>query len=387
MTSKPDAVRLALPYTDDAEVQAVAAVLASGTLTQGPRVVSFEKAIAELVGAQHAVATTSATTALHLALAALNIAPGDEVLVPDFTFPATANVVVQQGARPVLVDIDLATFTVDVEQAERLVSPRTRAILPVHTFGLAADMEPILAMARRHGLAVIEDAACALGTSYHGQPVGALGTAGCFSFHPRKSITTGEGGMVTTNDPELADRLRLLRSHGGVRRGNRFTFEAAGYNYRLSDILAAIGIAQLDKLDWILRRRREIAERYRELLTDVPGIITPLEPAWGGHVYQSFVVLLDESINRDAVIAGLADEGIETTLGTYALHCQPYFQRTHGYRSGDLPASRAAFERTLTLPLFVTLDDATQDRVVASLLRVVALASRTASPAAHARES
>lgn len=387
MTSNSDAVRLALPYTDDAEVEAVAAVLASGTLTQGPRVVSFEKAIAELVGAQHAVATTSATTALHLALAALGIAPGDEVLVPDFTFPATANVVVQQGARPVLVDIDLATFTVDVEHAERLVSPRTRAILPVHTFGLAADMEPMLAIARRHGLAVVEDAACALGTTYHGQPVGALGTAGCFSFHPRKSITTGEGGMVTTNDPELANRLRLLRSHGGVRQGNRFTFEAAGYNYRLSDILAAIGTAQLDKLDWILRRRREIAARYRELLADVPGIITPLEPAWGGHVYQSFVVLLDESINRDAVITALADEGIETTLGTYALHCQPYFQRTYGYRSGDLPASRAAFERSLTLPLFVTMDDATQERVVTSLLRVVGLAARTASPAAHARES
>lgn len=387
MTSNPDAVRLALPYTDAAEVEAVAEVLASGTLTQGPRVVRFEKAIAELVGARHAVATTSATTALHLVLAALGIGPGDEVLVPDFTFPATANVVVQQGARPVLVDVDLATYTMDVEQAERLVSPRTRAIMPVHTFGLAADMEPILALAGRHGLTVVEDAACALGTTYHRQPVGALGTAGCFSFHPRKSITTGEGGMVTTNDPDLADRLRLLRSHGGIRRGNRFTFEAAGYNYRLSDIQAAIGIAQLDKLDWILRRRREIAARYRELLADVPGITPPIDPAWGGHVYQSFVVLLEESIDRDAVIAALADERIETTLGTYALHCQPYFQRTYGYRSGDLPVSRAAFERSLTLPLFVTLDEATQERVVATLLRVVGVVRRTAPPAAPARES
>jgi dTDP-4-amino-4,6-dideoxygalactose transaminase len=386
MTSNPDAVRLALPFTDAAEVEAVAEVLASGTLTQGPRVVRFEEAIAELVGARHAIATTSATTALHLVLAALDIGPGDEVLVPDFTFPATANVVVQQGARPVLVDVDLATFTMDVEQADRLVSPRTRAILPVHAFGLAADMEPILTLAERHGLAVIEDAACALGATYHGKSVGALGAAGCFSFHPRKSITTGEGGMVTTNDPELADRLRLLRSHGGIRRGNRFTFEAAGFNYRLSDILAAIGSAQLGKLDWILRRRREIAARYRELLADAPGISTPVDPKWGGHVYQSFVVLLDESIDRDAVIAALADEGIETTLGTYALHCQPYFQRAYGYRSGDLPASRAAFDRSLTLPLFVTLDEATQERVAAALLRVIEV-RRTAPPAAPARGS
>lgn len=387
MTLKPDPVRLALPYTDTAEIEAVAEVLASGTLTQGPRVVRFEEAIAELVGARHAVATTSATTALHLALAALNIGPGDEVLVPDFTFPASANVVVEVGARPVLVDIDLATYTMDVEQAERLVSARTKAIMPVHTFGLAADMKPVLNLAGRHGLAIVEDAACALGTTYHGQPVGALGTAGCFSFHPRKSITTGEGGMVTTNDPDLADRLRLLRSHGGIRRGNRFTFEAAGYNYRLSDILAAIGIAQLGKLDWILRRRREIAARYRELLADVTGISPPIEPPWGGHVYQSFVVLLDEAIDRDAVIAAVAEEGIETTLGTYALHCQPYFQRTFGYQSGDLPASHMAYQRSLTLPLFVTLDDATQERIVATLLRVVGLVRRTVPPVAPARES
>jgi perosamine synthetase len=387
MTVKPEDVRLALPYTDGAEVKAVAEVLASGTLTQGPRVARFEEAIAEIVGAQHAVATTSATTALHLSLAALGIGPGDEVLVPDFTFPATANVVVEVGARPVLVDVDLETFTMDVEKAEPLVSPRTKAIMPVHTFGLAADMDPILTMARRHGLAVVEDAACALGTTYRGEPVGALGAAGCFSFHPRKSITTGEGGMVTTNDPDLADRLRLLRSHGGIRRGNRFTFEAAGYNYRLSDILAAIGIAQLDKLDWILQRRREIAARYRELLADVPGITAPFDPAWGGHVYQSFVLLVDETIDRDAVIAALAAEGIETTLGTYALHCQPYFQREYGYRSGDLPASQAAFERSLTLPLFVTLEEATQERVVAALVRVIELVRRTAPRVAPARES
>lgn len=380
-------IPLALPYTDAAEVEAVAEVLVSGTLTQGPKVARFEEAIADLVGARHAVATTSATTALHLALAALEIGPDDEVLVPDFTFPATANVVVEQGARPVLVDIELATFTMDLEQAERAVTSRTRAIMPVHAFGLAADMTPLQALAARHGLAIVEDAACALGTTYYGTPVGALGTAGCFSFHPRKSITTGEGGMVTTDDADLAERLRLLRSHGGTRRGNRFTFEAAGYNYRLSDILAAVGLAQLEKLDWILERRREIAARYRDLLADVPGITPPLEPAWGGHVYQSFVVLLDASIDRDSIIATLANEGIETTLGTYALHCQPYFQRTYGYSSGDLPVSRSAFDQTLTLPLFVTMDGATQERVVDALLRAIGAVRRTAPQVAPARES
>ncbi len=382
MTSPQEPVPLARPYTDESEVAAVADVLASGTLTQGPRVAEFEGAIADLVGARHAVATTSATTALHLALAALGVGPGDEVLVPDFTFPATANVVVELGARPILVDIDTETFTLDVDHAETLVTPRTKAVMPVHAFGLAAPMDEVTALASRHGLAVVEDAACALGTTYRGRPVGALGTAGCFSFHPRKSITTGEGGMVTTDDADLAERLRLLRSHGGVRRGNRFTFEAAGYNYRLSDILAAVGIAQLEKLDWILARRREVAARYADLLAEMPGVGLPGVPEWDGHVYQSFVVLLDESIDREATIAALAADGIETTLGTYALHCQPYFQRAYGYRPGDLPASRRAFDQSLTLPLYVTLDGATQERVVSALARATAGPLRRMPPRA-----
>lgn len=387
MTDAAERIRLALPYTDGAEVDAVAAVLASGTLTQGSRVAAFEEAVATLVGTKHAIATTSATTSLHLVLAGLGIGAGDEVLVPDFTFPATANVVVERGARPVLVDIDLATYTIDWAAAERLITPRTRAIMPVHTFGLAADMDPIIALAKRHGLAVVEDAACALATTYHGRPVGSFGSPACFSFHPRKSITTGEGGMATTDDPELAARLRLLRSHGGVRSEGRFTFEAAGYNYRLSDILAAIGLTQLAKLDWILERRRSIARRYRELLADVPAIRLPTEPGWGGHVYQSFVVLLDRSVDRDAVIRALDTEGIETTLGTYALHCQPFFQRAYGYRVGDLPASREAFERTLTLPLYPTMEPGIPERVAAALRSAVESLMRTAPPAASARGS
>lgn len=367
-------IQLARPSTDGEEVAEVAAVLATGNLTQGPKVEEFEHAVAALVNARHAFATTSATTALHLSLAALEIGPGDDVLVPDYTFPATANVVIQQGARPVLVDIDPGTFTMDPADLERKLTPASRAVMPVHAFGLAADMDPIVEIAASRNLAVIEDAACALATTYRGRPVGALGTLGCFSFHPRKSITTGEGGMITTNDDGLADRIRLLRSHGGRRHGNRFTFEAAGYNYRLSDILAAVGVAQLRKLERLLDRRRSIARQYRELLADEERLALPRLPDWDGHVYQSFVVLLDASIDRDGVIARLADAGIETTLGTYALHREPLFMSRFGYAAGDLPRSNDVFTRALTLPLYPDMLEDDPAYVVSRLVEALSRA-------------
>lgn len=342
---------LTRPQTDEAEIDEIREVLASGTLTQGPKVAELETMIAELVGTPHAFATTSATTALHLSLVALGIGPGDEVLVPDFTFPATANVVVQQGATPVLVDIELERFGIDPEDLERRLTGRTRAVMPVHAFGLAAGMDPVLAAAERHGLAVVEDAACALGATYRGHPVGSMGIAGCFSFHPRKSITTGEGGMITTGDATLAERIRLLRSHGGVRERNRFTFEAAGFNYRMSDILAAVGVAQMRKLPAFLGARRRVAGWYEAALAGRGDLRLPVTPDDSTHTFQSFVVLLEPSIDRDAVIDRLRSEGIETTLGTYALHAQPFFGRTYGTKPGDRPASHRAFRSTLALPL------------------------------------
>ena len=372
-------IQLARPSTDGEEVAEVAAVLATGNLTQGPKVEEFEHAVAALVNARHAFATTSATTALHLSLASLEIGPGDDVLVPDYTFPATANVVIQQGARPVLVDIDPGTFTMDPADLERKLTPASRAVMPVHAFGLAADMDPIVEIAASRNLAVIEDAACALATTYRGRPVGALGTLGCFSFHPRKSITTGEGGMITTNDDGLADRIRLLRSHGGRRHGNRFTFEAAGYNYRLSDILAAVGVAQLRKLERLLDRRRSIARQYRELLADEERLALPRLPDWDGHVYQSFVVLLDASIDRDGVIARLADAGIETTLGTYALHREPLFMSRFGYAAGDLPRSNDVFTRALTLPLYPDMLEDDPAYVVSRLVEALSRAPASVS--------
>jgi len=367
MTDVPRRIWLARPQTGEAEIDEIRAVMQSGYLTQGPKVAEFEGLVAERIGAPHTFATTSATTALHLTLAALGIGPGDEVLVPDFTFPATANVVVQQGATPVLVDIDLATFAMDPADLVRKVTPRARAVMPVHPFGLPADMDPILEVATASGLAVIEDAACALGAEYHGRPVGVIGTAGCFSFHPRKSITTGEGGMIATGEDDVADRIKLLRSHGGVRQGGRFVFEDAGFNYRLSDILAAVGVAQMRKLDAMLRARRAVAALYDAALAGVTGVTIPTCPAGRTHTYQTYAVLLDPQIDRDAVIARLAADGIETTLGTYALHAQPFFARSLGCSPGDLPNSYRAFLSSLALPLHAGIGPEQVDEVVEAL--------------------
>jgi dTDP-4-amino-4,6-dideoxygalactose transaminase len=360
-------IPLTRPQTDDAEIAEIAEVLASGYLTQGPKVEQLEGMVRALVGTEHAFAVTSATTALHLSLVALGIEAGDEVLVPDFTFPATANVVVQQGARPVLVDIDLATFSVNAEDLARRVTPRTRAIIPVHPFGLCADMDPILEVAEQHGIAIVEDAACALGATYRGHQAGSIGLAGCFSFHPRKSITTGEGGMIVTSDGALADRIRLLRSHGGVREHGRYRFEAAGFNYRLSDILAAVGVAQMRKLDGFLDARRRVAGWYDAALDGLQRLVLPTAPEWGTHTYQSYVVLLDPGVDRDGVIDALRGDGIETTLGTYALHAQPYFSRTYELKPGDLPNSHRAFMSSLALPLHGGMRESEVDQVVARL--------------------
>ena len=380
--SEQSTIRLAKPLVDHDELEEIRGVLSSGYLAQGPKVTEFERMVADYVGAKHAFAMTSATTALHLALVVLDVGPGDEVLVPDFTFPATANVVVQQGAKPILVDVDPQTFTIDLNDLAAKISPRSRAIMPVHAFGLSADMDPIMALADQHNLSVVEDAACAIGTTYDGRHCGSLGTIGCFSFHPRKVITTGEGGMITTDDDALAERIALLRSHGGVRQDGRFVFEAAGFNYRMSDILAAVGVAQMRKLDGLIASKRQMAVRMTALLEDVEGITLPREPWWGGHIYQSFVVLLDDGIDRDRVIGLMKKQGIETTLGTYALHAQPFFGKEYGYRTGDLPGSYRAYRQTLALPLYPQLDESDLFRISAALRRALAEADAERRPLA-----
>ncbi|PJC30177.1 glutamine--scyllo-inositol aminotransferase [Candidatus Roizmanbacteria bacterium CG_4_9_14_0_2_um_filter_39_13] len=364
---KQKLIKLIEPDLGNDELSEIRQVFKSGILTRGPKVEQFETLVGKFVGAKYALATTSATTALHLALAALGIGPGDEVLVPDYTFPATANVVVQLGAIPVLVDIDLDTFTIDLKDLEKKITKRSKAIMPVHAFGLSADMNPVNVLAKKHHLFVVEDAACALGTTYYGKRCGNLSDIGCFSFHPRKAITTGEGGMITTNSKRLADQMSLLRNHGGLRKNGRFTFLAAGYNYRLSDIQAAVGVAQMHKLPDILRKRTKRAQDLYTALKDIDGISLPNIPPWKGHVFQSFVILLDMKYNRDTVIENMKKKNIETTLGTYALHDQPFFMKQYGYKASDLKKSHYVYKHALTLPLYAQMTKQDINRIVVGL--------------------
>lgn len=350
-------MRLNVPLTGAEELALVAEVLDSGYLTQGPRAAEFERLIAERIGAMSTFATSSATTGLHLALAAMGVKPGDEVIIPDFSFPATANVVVQQGAIPVFVDIHLDTFNMDPAQLETAITDKTRAIMPVHAFGLTADMTAILRVADNHGIPVVEDAACALGATHQGREAGTLGLAGVFSFHPRKIITTGEGGLISTSDPGLAERIGVLRSHGAVRGSHYMSFIDAGFNYRLSDVHAAIGIAQMARLEHILERRRALAAVYDSLIAELDGVAGPVVMPGDIHSYQSYVVLLEDDVDRDAVIDRMKEFGIETTLGTYSMHLQPYFRDRFGIEDSTLPAATRAQRSALTLPLYPQLHE------------------------------
>lgn len=384
----PSAIPITRAVFDEAEVNAVAEVLKSGWVVQGPRVAAFEAGFREFTGLPEAVACTSCTTGLHLALLAEDVGPGDEVIVPSFTWVASANAVVYVGATPVLADVSLDTFNVTPEEIARRITPRTRAVMPVHLFGLAAEMDPILDLARQHGLKVVEDAACALGTLYHGKHVGAMGDGGAFSFHPRKAITTGEGGMYTTADPTKAARVRSLRDHGAAKSDHARhsgkgaallpVFEMVGYNYRMTDLQAAVGIAQLGKLERILAARIERAKRYDQLLAGMDGLVTPVEPAGHRHAYQSYVCrfpvdrlaerdILAGHARRNAVMEALEEDRIATRQGTHAVHLLGYYSRTLGLRPMDLPGAFAADRLSLTLPLYAEMTDEEQDRVVERL--------------------
>ncbi|MBI2765292.1 MAG: DegT/DnrJ/EryC1/StrS family aminotransferase [Chloroflexi bacterium] len=366
------------PFVREEEAEAAANAVRSGWLSQGARVQEFEAALADYVGAKHAIATSNCTTALHLALLAAGVGPGDEVICPSFSFIATANAIVHAGATPVFVDIDAETYNVQPALMEAAITPRTKVLMPVDQIGLAADVPAVLAIARDHGLKVVEDAAPSLGAAVGEARVGSLADFTCFSFHPRKSITTGEGGMITTADDAAAAKLRRIRSHGAstsdlARHASGTTeieeYRELGYNYRMTDIQGAIGAVQMGRLEHILGERRRLAARYNALLKGDPRLSTPVVPAGHRHTYQSYCIRLKSPRPRAAIMADMAAKGIATRRGVMAIHLEPYYrERCPGLR---LPVTEAAAAETLLLPLFAEMTEAEQDVVVDELKRAL----------------
>ena len=359
------------PHFGGGEVEAVGAAIESGWVSQGPRVQAFEAAFAERVGAAEAVATTNCTSALHLALYMVGVRPGDEVIVPSLSFIATANAVWACGATPVFADIDPSTYNLDPVAAERSITPRTRAIMPVHQIGLPADMDAFLAVAERHGLALVEDAACAVGATYRGRPIGSLGPLACFSLHPRKVITTGEGGMICVQEPELAAQLRRLRQHGmdlsdlARHSAQDIVFESypeRGWNHRMTDMQAALGLCQLELLEDILEARRRLAERYTAALRSVSYLETPQDPDHIKRTWQSYAVRISPHapIDRTELMRRLMRDGIATRRGVMAIH----EERSYADRRVRLPHTEAASRETMMLPLFPGLSNELQDYVI-----------------------
>jgi perosamine synthetase len=352
-----DEIRLARPDVGEEELAALEEVVASGQLTMGPKVGELEAALAAAVGTAHAAVVSSGTAALHLALLALEIGPGDEVVVPAYTFPATANVVELCGARAVLADVDPGTFNVDPAAVAAAVTTRTKAVMAVHLFGRPVAWEA-LQTAVPQEVALVEDAAGALGARYRDTPCGSLGAAACLSFHPRKIVTTGEGGAVTTDEAAVDEAVRRLRHHGWKALGD---MRAPGFNYRLPDLLCAIGIPQVARLEDLLRARELVAEWYTERLESL--LLTPRAAQGDRHGWQAYVVQLDR---REEALAGLREEGIEAQIGTWALHrLEPYRAR------GAFPGADRAFERALALPFHTRLTESDVERVVSVLTRYV----------------
>ena len=356
-------IPISLPFTGEEEWQATKEPIMSGWLTAGSKVREFEQIFSARHGVKHAMAVTSATTALHLALVALGVGPDDEVIVPAFTWISTANVVLYCGAKVVFVDVDPKTFNLDVTKLKQKITARTKAIIPVHLFGLCADMDAIKAIAGE--IPLLEDGACAAGAGYKNRPAGSLGTIGCFSFHPRKSVTTGEGGMITTNDDKLADIISSLRNHGAsVSEEQRHhgpkpyilpDFNLLGYNYRMTDLQAAVGVVQLKKLDRFIDEREQWAKWYNEQLAELPWLTVPDYNADYKHGWQSYVVFIDESkapCSRNTMMEKLQKAGISTRPGTHAPHMLEYYAKKYNINPDDFPGARDCNNFSMSIPLF-----------------------------------
>jgi dTDP-4-amino-4,6-dideoxygalactose transaminase len=382
-------VPIARPSFGPEELEAVQQPLHTGWVVQGPFVGRFEERFAAYIGGAHAAATTSCTTALHLAVAVLGLKPHDEVIVPAFTWVSTANVVEYMGAKPVFCDVDLETFNIDVTQIEALIGPNTVGIIPVHLFGLCADMDAVNAIARRHGLWVVEDAACGFGAWQNDRHAGTLGDLGAFSFHPRKSITTGEGGMLTTARADWDELARSLRDHGADRSDyNRHEsrgaflladFNQLGFNYRMTDLQGALGCVQLDRADWILDERRRRARLYDEALAGLDWLRTPVTPAGNVHGYQSYCCLFAPEAPelaasarlhdwRNRVMGRMEEQGIATRQGTHAPVLTSFYANRYDLGAEAFPRAVMAERLTLALPLYPDMNDADQELVVTELL-------------------
>ncbi|NYG07103.1 dTDP-4-amino-4,6-dideoxygalactose transaminase [Phycicoccus badiiscoriae] len=370
-------IPLSHPSTDEAELAAVAEVFASGWMAgQGPHGTMLEEGFKKLTGRAYAIAVNNCTAGLHLALAGLGLGAGDEVLVADYSFPATGHAVLYCGATPVFVDVREDTGTMDPKLLEEAITPRTKGILAVDALGTPADWNELQEIADRHGLFLVEDAACSAGAEYDGRPCGSFGDVAVFSLHARKGITCGEGGVIVTDDPELAASVRAASCFGMESAFSRQsagtlalpTFAAIGYNYKLSDVLAAVAVVQLGKLDAFLDRRRALAVRYGELLSAVPGIEAPVVPPDRLSAWQTYAVTVTEPLDRDAIAMALRARGVGSTIGTYAMHLQPVY----GPAPAGCPSSQRLFERQLALPMYVGLTDDQQDLVVQILSSIVA---------------
>lgn len=365
-TTEPRTIKVAEPRLGGNEARYVQECMTSTWISSaGPFIDEFEKRFAEVAGTKHVIATNNGTTGLHLALAALGVGPGDEVIVPSLTYVASANAVRYCGAVPVLADVDATTMAIDPADAARRITPRTKAIMPVHLYGHPADMTALKRLADEHGLALVEDAAEAHTATWEGRPVGSLGTVGVFSFFGNKVVTTGEGGAVTTDDDELAARLRLLRGQG-MDPARRYWFPVVGFNYRMTNVAAAIGCAQLEQLPAFIERRREIGERYDALLKGQQGIQTPETAAGATRVNWLYTILLPEhftAAQRDEVITGMSEDGIETRPVFYPMHELPMYEQDE-----QLPVSSMLGRRGLSLPTHVNLSDEDLDHVAERLL-------------------
>jgi dTDP-4-amino-4,6-dideoxygalactose transaminase len=371
------------PWLGEEEARAAADAVRSGWVAQGPRVAEFETRFAAHVGAAQGVAVSSCTTALHLCLHLLGVGAGDEVVVPSFSFVATANCAVYVGATPVFADVEPADGNLSVRTVEPVLTERTRAVVVVDQGGVPADVEPLRRLCDSRGIALVEDAACAAGSRYRGEPAGAAASLAAWSFHPRKLLTTGEGGMLTTSDAQLAERARRLREHGmsisaaARHRSTQPVIESyleVGFNYRMTDIQAAVGLVQLDKLDAMVSRRRELASHYQALLADVPGLRTVRDPDWGESNFQSFWVELDGDypLSRNELLTALAAQGVSARAGIMAAHRQPAYD---GHPHVDLPVTDRLTDNTLILPLFHEMSEDEQLAVVGVIRRAARLRS------------